>query len=252
MRIVLLHGFTQTHFHWYRPAAALAAVDPTVAFTFVDLPGHGGASMPRDFKADAAELAKLAGPGTYVGYSMGGRLALAAALARPDIVERLVLIGATAGIDDPVMAAERRATDEERASSIERDGVAAFLNDWLAMPMFAGLPDAGLSHRLHNTATGLAASLRRHGTGSQPSYWDRLGELAMPLLYLAGERDDKFIDVGRRMVEAAPNAELVIAEGAGHACHLERPEPVAAEITTWLDRTTNLDRPAPGTPRARR
>lgn len=237
-RLVFLHGFTQTHHHWHAGSYRLArTLDLTPTLSFVDLPGHGLASVDRTPIADAgAPLAELAGRGTYVGYSMGGRFALTAAVARPDLVERLVLIGATPGIADDAERAERRALDDERAAQIERDGVDRFLDTWLAAPMFAGLPDDpdGLAHRRRNTAAGLASSLRLAGTGSQPSLWDRLDEITGPVLVIAGELDIKFTDIGRRMAHALPNATFVSIDGAGHAAHTERPEAVAEIIATWL------------------
>ena len=49
-------------------------------------------------------------------------IALASALAAPNIVRRLILIGATAGIDDPDEAADRRRADGDRATQLETDG----------------------------------------------------------------------------------------------------------------------------------
>ena len=121
-RLVFLHGFTQTHHHWHPIALDLAAtIDPAPALAFVDLPGHGLSAHDRTTVADAGLVAALAGPGTYVGYSMGGRFALAAALDRPDLVERLVLIGATAGIDDDAeRVGEVYALDHEPGGLLHR------------------------------------------------------------------------------------------------------------------------------------
>ncbi|MDW3213325.1 MAG: alpha/beta fold hydrolase [Ilumatobacteraceae bacterium] len=235
---MFLHGFTQTHHHWHPVAHRIVeALDTTPTRLFVDLPGHGLAADDATPIADAGEpLAALAGRGTYLGYSMGGRFALMAALARPNLVERLVLIGATPGIDDETERAERRALDDERAARIERDGVDAFLDAWLAAPMFAGLPadPDGLAHRRRNTAAGLARSLRTAGTGSQPSVWERLGEITAPVLVIAGEHDTKFTDIGRRMTECLPDAEFVSVAGAGHAAHIEQPEQTARLIADRL------------------
>lgn len=237
-RLVFLHGFTQTHHHWHAGARRLAgALESTPALSFVDLPGHGLAAADRTPIADAgAPLAELAGRGTYIGYSMGGRFALTAAVARPDLVERLVLIGGTPGIEDDAERAERRVLDGERAAQIERDGVDRFLDTWLAAPMFAGLPDDpdGLAHRRRNTAAGLASSLRLAGTGSQPSLWGRLEEITGPVLVLAGSLDTKFTDIGRRLAEQLPDATFATIPGAGHAAHTERPDEVAETIATWL------------------
>ena len=55
--------------------------------------------------------------------------------------------------------------------------------------------------------------------------WDRLAALAMPVLVVAGELDAAYVDAGRRLADAiGANADLVLVPGAGHACHLERPD----------------------------
>ena len=56
--------------------------------------------------------------------------------------------------------------------------------------------------------------------------WGRLAELTMPVTVLVGDRDEKFLALGRRMVELLPDAELVVAPG-GHGLPLENPAAVA-------------------------
>lgn len=176
-RLVLVHGFTQSARCWSPIDDALAADHEVVG---VDAPGHGGSSaVSASFDEAVDLLAAAGGRGTYLGYSMGGRLALAAAIAHPEVVERLVLIGASPGLADPDERATRIAADEALADHVEAVGVDAFLDEWLALPLFAGLHPAAahLDERRRNTAAGLADSLRRCGTGAQPPQWDRLGEL---------------------------------------------------------------------------
>jgi 2-succinyl-6-hydroxy-2,4-cyclohexadiene-1-carboxylate synthase len=105
---------------------------------------------------------------------MGGRHALRLALDRPDLVERLVLIGASPGLADTGEREQRRAADDALATHLEQIGVAAFVDEWLAQPIFAGLPVAAQfrDERRTNTAAGLAASLRLAGAGAQESLWD--------------------------------------------------------------------------------
>jgi 2-succinyl-6-hydroxy-2,4-cyclohexadiene-1-carboxylate synthase len=100
--------------------------------------------------------------------------------------------------------------------------------------MFANVPD-DRSDRLQNTAMGLATSLRLTGTGAQDNLWDRLGELSMPVLVLAGERDAKFTDIGHRMVALiGDNATYATVPNAGHAAHLEQPSAFLAVVRKWL------------------
>jgi 2-succinyl-6-hydroxy-2,4-cyclohexadiene-1-carboxylate synthase len=236
--VVLVHGFTQTGRSWKPVVERLTATHQVVT---VDAPGHGGSGNIRaDLMAGAAQLAAVGGRATYVGYSMGGRLCLRLALDHPDVVARLVLVGATAGLADPLERARRRAADEELADALLAGGdagVESFLQQWLARPLFATLSpsQAGLDARRDNTAAGLASSLRLAGTGAQEPLWDRLAELKMPVLIMAGEQDSKFAAIGRRLVAAiGDNAELHLIEGAGHAAHLEQPEAFTELLRSFL------------------
>jgi len=221
--VVFVHGFTQTPASWEPVAERL------------DTPfGVPTVPMASDFVATAHALGM--GRGVYAGYSMGGRLCLQLALDRPELVDRLVLVSASPGIADPAARAARCAADERLAQEIERDGVDAFLERWLAQPLFATLPRdrSGIDERrAGNTVEGLTHQLRVLGQGVQPSNWDRLGELRMPVLLIVGELDTKYVDIARRMATAITDARLEVIAGAGHACHLEQPETVAHLLASW-------------------
>jgi 2-succinyl-6-hydroxy-2,4-cyclohexadiene-1-carboxylate synthase len=232
--VVLLHGFTQTRQSWRRTVAALGGRYRALA---PDLPGHGQAAerRPASFAACAAYVRALAdGPCTLVGYSMGGRIALHTALALPGLVERLVLVGASPGIADPAARQERRRADEALADRIEAIGVEAFAEEWGAQPLFAGqdprVAAAAHADRLRNTAAGLAAALRGLGVGVMEPLWGRLGELAIPVTLVVGERDAKFRAIAEQMAPAIGDCRIELVAGASHAAQLERPEAVAATI----------------------
>lgn len=236
-RVVLVHGFTQTNQSWSTAADGLA--DEGFEVVLVDAPGHG---RSRDMRVDlwhaGAALIEVGGDATYVGYSMGARIALHAALLHPDRVRRLVMLGSTAGIDDPTERRERRRADEALAVSLETDGLEPFLKRWMASPLFATLsPEAaGRESRLANSVEGLASSLRLCGTGTQdPPLWDRLGELHMPTLLLAGELDTKFRALARRLAVAiGQSASVELIAGAGHSAHLEQPKRFLAVLRQFL------------------
>jgi 2-succinyl-6-hydroxy-2,4-cyclohexadiene-1-carboxylate synthase len=236
--IVLVHGFTQSSQAWEALAARLAARYHVVA---VDAPGHGGSAGVRaDLWESGTRIGEVGGPATYVGYSMGGRMVLHVALRRPDLVRRLVLVSATAGMDSAEERAARRASDEEIAQRIERDGIEAFVAWWLERPLFATLSRqaAAIDSRMGGTVEGLASNLRLTGTGQQEPTWDRLHQLAMPVLVMAGALDRPYVARAERMVGAiGANATLAIVEGAGHACHLERPDAWLSALEGWLDAT---------------
>src|SRR3954470_5022962 len=241
--VVLLHGFTQTRHSWRRTVQALGGRYRALV---PDLPGHGHAlHRTPSFDAVTAYVRALAparggeersarggGGCTLVGYSMGGRIALHAALTlHPD---RLVLIGAGPGLPDPAERAARRARDEALAVRIGDIGVDAFAREWGAQPLFAGQPErvaaAAYADRLRNSPEGLAGALRGLGTGVMEPLWDRLGELTMPVTLIVGERDEKFRAIAARMLERLPDARLTVVQGAGHAVQLEAPDAVARAI----------------------
>lgn len=237
-RVVLAHGFTQTARSWATVERGLRERLAGIETFAVDLPGHGDAAPPADVDlwGSADVLVRTGGLGTYIGYSMGGRVALHAALAHPDQVQRLVLVGATAGLDDPDEREARRTADERLADHIEVVGVQTFIDEWLENPLFEGLTaeTAQRDDRLRNTAAGLATSLRSTGTGTQEPLWERLGGIRCPTLVLAGEHDAKFADLGRRLADSLGDGTLGIIADAGHSVHLEQPDATCVAIANWL------------------
>ena len=244
-RLVLAHGFTQSGQVWGGLADDLAA---DLQLVLVDLPGHGGSSAVRSGLAEGAQLlGEVGGAGDYLGYSMGARFCLHLALARPGLVDRLVLVSGTGGIDDPYARSERRRADDALADRLDPSGggppadtVAAFVDAWVANPMFGDVPAPAndLDERKHNSAAGLASSLRLAGTGTQEPLWERLHELHQPVLVVAGARDAKFTELGRRLVAGiGASASMVVIEDADHAPHLQRPHDVANAVREFLSRT---------------
>ncbi len=230
-RLVLAHGFTQTARSWGRFAELLA---PAYTLVPIDLPGHGDAAgVHATLEQAGAMLADACDGADLLGYSLGARISLHAVLARPEAVRRLVLIGATPGIEDDEARAARRRRDDALASDAERD-VESFLRRWVAAPMFAGLRDPGLEERRQNTGAGLASSLRLAGTGQQLPLWDRLAEIRAPTLLLAGADDARFAETAVRMARRMPHASASLVPGAGHAAHLDAPDTCAAIVRHFL------------------
>ncbi len=200
----------------------------------VDLPGHGEGKRVSDVEKAARFLGKSSGSGVYVGYSMGGRIALQLAITNPEVVKALVLIGVTAGIEDDVERAVRLAADEELAEQILTTPIREFLEQWLSQPMFEGLPPGEIESRLSNTSRGLASALQSMGAGAMKPLWSDLPGLLMPVLLVTGEGDQKFTAIAVRMKSMIPNAIRETLPRAGHAAHLERPEEFAQILEKFL------------------
>lgn len=239
---MLLHGFGQTCRCWGPLAPALAADHEVVR---LDAPGHGASTgVVADLPTTGRLIAEAGGPAVYLGYSMGARMALHVATEAPEAVRALVLLGGTPGIEDDDARAQRRAADRTLAATIRTDGVDAFVERWLAMPMFAGLPPEGRfeDERRRNTAEGLASSLELAGTGSQAPLWGALGGIDVPTLVVAGEDDHRYAEIGERTAVAiAGNARAALVPGAGHSAHLEQPQRFIDLLLAWLHASTGSE-----------
>jgi 2-succinyl-6-hydroxy-2,4-cyclohexadiene-1-carboxylate synthase len=233
---VWLHGFTQTRDSAHQFRSILAGGNELWT---LDLPGHGSACA---IDASLEETADLVadilpdGPVALGGYSFGARVALHVAVRHPTRLSRLVLLGASRGIEDAGERAARRAHDEQLADRIERIGVTSFLDEWLAQPMFANLPHDPLERAARSTASarGLAQSLRRAGTGTQAWLAPLLPTLSLPTIAMAGDRDPKFTVEAMEIAHAVGLGRFAAVPDAGHAAHLEQPHASATIITTFL------------------
>lgn len=235
--LVVLHGFTGC-------AETMAGVSEALAedcrVHALDLVGHGESDAPESLEFYSMErcvaqvLAALdalgLGRAHFLGYSMGGRVALSLAAAAPDRVASLVAIGVSPGPEDSSARAERAAADDALAGRILDQGIEAFVDAWMALPLFASQARLGAEaleiarkQRLACRPLGLANSLRGMGSGAMPPLTQRLGELELPVLLVVGSEDAKFGAIAREMLSRLPRAELLEIADAGHAAHLEQP-----------------------------
>jgi 2-succinyl-6-hydroxy-2,4-cyclohexadiene-1-carboxylate synthase len=246
--LLLIHGFTGSAAAWGEDL--LAGLSQAHRVIAVDLLGHGKSEVsPRPERYQVHEILEDLGEvldaleiekARWLGYSMGGRLALAGAVLTPARVSSLVLESASPGLPGESERRARRRADEALAEGILRGGMEAFVDHWLGLPLFATqgkLPSKvrvrTREQRLQNTPEALAACLRGMGTGAQPSFWDSLEGLSLPTLILAGEEDRKFTRVAESMAERIPGAVLRLIPKAGHAIHLENPFAWLAAVRTF-------------------
>ncbi len=245
---VLLHGFSGSSQDWTEIAPRLRAMDRGVVA--IDLIGHGKTQAPEEparytmpeTVRDLDQILTRLGvaEADWIGYSMGGRVALHFALAFPTRVRTLVLESTSAGIEDAGARQKRRESDNALARRIEERGVEWFADYWSALPLFETqweLPSATLAllrqRRLASRPTGLADSLRGMGQGAHEYVGDRLGALRCDVLLLAGSRDPKYVDVARRLAALIPGSRCIIVPEAGHAVHLETPEAFAESLAAY-------------------
>ena len=261
---MLLHGFTGDGGTMHGLAERL---ETDAEVLIPDLVGHGRSSVPGDegdYSIDsmaahiaavgegcasgsmAANVASVgegsaSDPFHLVGYSMGGRVALTLACRRPELLRSLTVIGASAGLTTEAERAERRESDQKLAESIEQDGLEAFVDRWMANPLFAtqarlgeGFLAASRAQRLRNSAAGLTKSLRAAGTGVMTPLHDGLKSCPVPTVFVVGAQDPKFTWIAVELAARMPEAEIAVVDDAGHAAHIEQPDAVAAVVRSQM------------------
>ena len=226
--VLFIPGFMQRGDAW-RPVAEL--LPERYPSRLLDHTEHSFEGRLREIAAAGADV--------LVGYSLGGRLALRAALRSPESFTGLVLVGSTAGIEEGPLRGVRAEADEKLASWMEAMPIEDIVSLWERQPLFADQSDALVEEqrpgRLSQDPRSLALLLRTAGQGALDPVWHELHALDLPLLAIAGARDDGYSAAVKRIASVAPNARAAIVEDAGHAAHLQRPDEVARLISGFLD-----------------
>jgi 2-succinyl-6-hydroxy-2,4-cyclohexadiene-1-carboxylate synthase len=226
--VLFIPGFMQRGDAW-RPVAEL--LPERYPSTLLDHAEHSFEGRMREIAESGADV--------LVGYSLGGRLALRAAMRSPESVNALVLVGATAGIEEGPLRVQRAEADEKLASWMEAMPIEDIVSLWERQPLFADQSDVLVDEqrpgRLSHDPRSLALLLRTAGQGILEPVWHDLRALEVPLLAVAGARDEGYTAAAKRIARVAPNARAAIVEEAGHAAHLQQPAAVAALITGFLD-----------------
>ena len=216
-RILWLHGFLGDGSDG---TALLAPLADRFEICAPDLPGHGN-TPPAPRSETLRHIAGLAaGCALAAGYSMGGRLLMMAAARHPESTPPLLLESAHLGYADPAERAARRALDADRAATLRRIGLAAFLKEWYRLPLWATLPAP--PERRGDPET-LAAALETFSTGNQPDLRPWLRHCPRPVLWLAGGEDPAYKEQALWVAARVPRATVRILPGCGHNLHLEQP-----------------------------
>lgn len=246
--VFLLHGFTGSGETVRSTAAALGPGWRTLR---VDLLGHGRSDRgagPADYRLErcVADLTRVLDAfglesAHWLGYSMGARVALGLAVARPERVRSLLLVGGRAGIADRAAREARVRDDEALADRIEARGLEWFVDHWMALPIFASQRRLGAAalaaaraQRLRNDPRALADSLRGLGAGAQPPLFEHLPALDLPVLLAVGVEDERFLAAARELAALLPDARVATVPDAGHAAHLENPTDFALLTRAYL------------------
>lgn len=252
--LLMLHGFTGRGANW---APFCQDIGRSSHLIMPDIIGHGSTrviesemninryqieSVVNDIIAIIDELGydKV----DLLGYSMGGRLALAIAVQHPNRIRKLVLESASPGLQTMEERTQRVDSDLELANFILNKGMESFVDYWENIPLFksqVSLPsevkESIRRQKLMNDPEELSMSLKGMGTGAQPSYWEDLSRVQSDVLLIVGALDNKFCKIAEEMKKNLKNGEIYKVEQAGHAIHVEQPEKFGTIVREFLSNT---------------
>jgi len=223
--VVLLHGLGLDHRMWRRQVPMLARAGYRVVAC--DLLGHGGSGKPSspgsaysvsDLTASLVPALSEAGvgPATVVGFSLGGAVALQAALSAPERVSALVLANTSAW-----MGPQAQSLFTERAAAVEAEGVEVLVEPaiqrWFT-PEFVASHAEDIDYYMallrQNHAFGYAAACRSLAIFDLRN---RLGEIRCPTMVVVGDRDQATPpEMSRFLAERIPGATLHVMGPSGH------------------------------------
>ena len=238
--LVLLHGFLGAPTAWDAVLAALPSHGPVWCPW---LPGHGPAAPTlASWDATVQWLADALPAGAVLaGYSLGARLALGATLRRAGHVRATLLVGGHVGPASAAERAERAALDAERAAVLHRGDLAAFVDAWEALPLFAtqrALPQVLQAQqrvaRLAHEPQGLAWAFQVAGLSCMPDLRASVAAAHQPLHFLTGALDTRFALLAASLVRP-PWVHHRNVPGVGHNLLLEAPAAVAASLADLME-----------------
>lgn len=242
--IVFLHGFLGSGDSW----AAVAEILADQFYCLLpDMPGHGHNrthlgrwpslgqwALQLNSLLDEHGLEKI----HLVGYSLGGRLALRFALEFPQRVCSLVLESASPGLRTEAERAARRKLDRMRGQKLRIGDKRAFLEEWYRQPIFGNFNEEQRERLIQagwgSDARKMALIIQTLSPGREPSLWDSLSLLPMPVLLIGGGKDQAYCKILKEMAGLIRQARLHFFQGIGHNVHAFFPQEVASLLREFF------------------
>jgi len=241
MKFVMLHGFLGRPADFHPLKKEISTHFPQAEFWVPDLFEVNSRLNPNfDFsrwtEAFLEELDRRFGKGDVclVGYSMGGRLALHAALRQPRRFLKLILLSTNPGWMDG-SSQQRRLWEKQWSEKLFNLSEAEFLDQWNAQSVFAGSEERGEWHFDSAGRHLLAKALSEWSLLNHQFTWQDLGKLTAHTQWWFGERDQKFLSVKEALSgHNVPGTQHVV-EGAGHRLIFDNPGAIAEHLRRSIE-----------------
>lgn len=243
--LVCLHGFSEDISTWnFLKLNGYQLI-------LIDLIGHGKSEKPHSLKYYEVDviikhlniIIKELDIKNYsiLGYSMGGRIALAYAIKYQNKIDKLILESASYGEEGLLNRLKRRRNDFKLARTIEKNGIQWFNQYWSNLSIFnsqknlpIGIIDEINKRRLSNVPFALANTLKSSGQGKFPCLKKQIMKLSLPILYISGEYDKKYEEIGKAFEKLNSNVKHAILNNCGHNTHIEAPRIFTKILNEYL------------------
>ena len=229
-----LHGFLGRGADWEVLRAAWPADLPALRTPDLFAAAPRDESLAAFGERFAREVAADDPAPILLGYSLGGRLALHALLARPTLWRAAVIVSAHLGLPDPGTRNERRAADAAWAERFRVEDWDSLREAWNAREVFGGRAQPLARPEAAFDREALAQGLEGWSVGNQADLRPRLALLTMPIRWIAGAEDDRYVSQGEQAAEHGPSVHLVVAPGAAHRVPWEQPDWFADAVADFV------------------
>ena len=241
-----MHGFLGSSSDWQSIVKELTSDFYCLA---IDLPGHGLSEIDDSKDSYAIENTAMYiieflrdnkfEKCNFVGYSMGGRIAIYLAIHYPDYFNKIIIESAQPGIKDDIEREQRKKHDKNLAQKLISEPFQEFLEFWYNQLIFETLKNHKnfanlLQSRLKNNPQKLAKSLQEIGTGIQPSLWKDLYKIENPCLLITGEFDTKYQKIFSKMHKEIYSSNFVVLKNSGHNTHFENSDEFVKVVKKFL------------------
>lgn len=245
--LICLHGFAENYSTWNQ-----LHLEGYKLYK-IDFIGHGNSEKPEEqsyytlsiMLSHLHELILDVVGSSYsiLGYSMGGRIGTIYALNYEKEIKALLLESSSFGIEKDNDRAKRYEKDRILAENILKNGIQWFQEYWSGQEIFEtqkDLPDSVKreikKRRLQNKENALANTLLGSGQGIFPYCGKRLEKVSFPVLYICGNMDKKYAQIGETAQGQYKNFLFRSVLNAGHNVHLEQPETYCRIVQEFLDK----------------
>ncbi|MBF0207346.1 MAG: alpha/beta fold hydrolase [Oligoflexia bacterium] len=216
--LLFLHGFMGSHLDWLPIICSLNALNANISkycrIHLINLPGHGGAKIGDKIITFDSVISALkqyiiretSGPLIYIGYSMGGRIALN--LAENHNTKGIFLESSSPGIIDEEERRIRMQKDSELLKGVLE--FKKFLENWYELPLFSGIKTSAdyknhLEQKLRNDPQELQKAIQILSVGNHPHLWEKINNFEFPITYICGLDDQKYSNIGKKLKKCYKN-----------------------------------------------